>query len=529
MAAQSHFIITPTSSLPDVSAVFDDDALNPKTVEKWLASVSGVEKAQQLLDGLTLLTHHDTVDEPVECIGLIEKRVKALLDANEVESSQGRKRDIYQQAQQLFYGIAQAYFAVLENRSKAVKKPKMQLTVCQYAMQASANCYFYTLMLHHKPAEHLWRNMHGLYLLAPTIKAKGEEKRTAIIINQYKRALLLSRSDAQKLRVADFKIVWKLAGFWAQHTTLQPESGINTYFKVVFDSDDGLVYAGPEPDAEQEGSMGLDLHKLIAQLQKVQQQPGENPDLSDRLVQHLLQSWGQIRNRAERREAADSNCALCFGFVGAHWRLTQGVEFTAFIQGFTSEKAVSEFAEKKDEVWGHEAAESRDDEQRLNTTEAISFEEPEVVEQEVPQILAKIDQRDRAGARATFAVNSAVRILPDELVLVEEGETHTLYNIQWLEIDGGHTMNVGLKKQGDKAEPAAIALVHKSNIGEHFQRAIVAYFNQRPSIILPTVNGQEGTKFQLIWGEQLRKGKLGKRLQATAGWHRYGFTLFDEE
>lgn len=540
----------PSRSLGSLSFCSSGSGSNIDKLELWLKELSITDyqkNGEHLASALDELTQLDC--PPNELYTFAEAvRSPTLSTANNLYQRYLKRYITFKSGQQtwfdlchrLHFGLATAYKTVVQCCLDNSEHGEMLAAALHRAISESATAYLFHCLLYRPASERLWLELHTLYQLATRHNHQSfqqedpyDSKRKPMSVeNLYKRVLLLSHSDTNKLSPSEIQQVWQILSVWINHCKIQPQSGLKTYFSANLNSDEGLEYAAPEPDKARPGIIGLNVRVLTAHLDKIKKDPKVSKILPTELIEHLMLSWGQIQKRSSPRKPSSNHCETCFGFTGLHYHLSGKRTFDDIIAIHSDTAGKSNFEEQSGDVWSQvHDAESRDEDKQSSPPagEIISFNTEEFLD------------NNRLSALKTEIINTSHTgfclkingVLPQqfhagELIGIRQSKAlpWALYSVRWLGVSAQNEVTFGVDLITDSVDATAISLIHKTQEASHFQRSLLLPGSKEASLIVPNFADKEGVKFDLIHHDVLQKGQLMKCIYTTPTWCQYQFKLF---
>ncbi|WP_257297017.1 hypothetical protein [Endozoicomonas sp. YOMI1] len=540
----------PSRSLSSLSFCPDGPESNSNKLEQWLNGLSLTDHQQsgeRLVNALDELARLDC--PPDELFALAEAiRSPSLSTAANSYQRHLQRYITFESSQQgwfdlckrLYMGLANVYKAVVQCCLDNKEHTNMLAAALHRAISESAAAYLFHCLLYRPAPERLWLELHTLYQLARRHNHQGFQQEDPYapksspmsLENLYKRALMLSRSNTDQLSPSEIQQVWEILSLWINHGKIQPESGIKTYFSARLNCDEGLEYALPEPDKVHPGVIGLNIRVLTTHLAKIKEDPKAAKVLPTELIQHLLSSWGPIQKRSSPRRVASDQCETCFGFTGLHYHLSGKRSFEDIIAIHSDAAGKSNFSEQSDDVWSQaHDAEIRDEDKQSSPSagEIITFNTEETLDDKYLSALqAKIINSSHTGFCLKINSKLPKQFHAGELIGIRQNNESpwTLYSVRWLGISGQNEVTFGVNLITTSIEPVAISLIHKTQEASHFQRSLMLTDPNEASLIIPSLSGREGAKFELIQNDTLLKGQLMSCINTTPTWSQYQFKLF---
>nr|MDT0251823.1 hypothetical protein [Endozoicomonas sp.] len=276
----------PSRSLNSLSFCPSQSGSNVNKLEQWLKNLSITDYQRNGEDLINALDHLSKLDcPPAELYQLVETiRSPTLSIANTLYQRylkqcitfEPNQKTWFDLCHRLHIGLATAYKAAvqccLDHSFDNNKDEELLAAALHRAISDSATACLFHCLLYRPAPEGLWLEIHTLYQLAEKhqhldfqqAEPYDSKRKTMSVENLYKRVLLLSRSDSNKLSPSEIQQVWQVLSIWISHCKILPQSGLKTYFSANLKSDEGLQYAAPEPDKAQPGVIGLNVRVLTA-------------------------------------------------------------------------------------------------------------------------------------------------------------------------------------------------------------------------------------------------------------------------
>lgn len=532
----------------------------PDAVAHWLEQLPGTniaETGKSLKIALNEITHFDC--DPAQSFQLIEllrvrsveitkSIVKAELDQSIIFDAQ--QQEYFQLCSQLLRALVQAYKSVIQNCLDKQEKGDLLAKACHRAIADSGHLYLFYCQLYRPAATRFWFELHSLFQIANKLKLLEfkqpdllcDKKRQLSTADCYKQILLMSRSRFNQLTSEEIIQIWNALKLWAPHCKITQKIGMKTYFAVNLKSDDGMHYAAPDPDAPAKGVIGLDTHILNAHLKKLQQEEPKNEALSSTLVSHLATAWSQISKRKFQRKDETGQCLICSGLNAAHFQLSRGQEFKDIIAPYNQggPQNNNAFDPDKSDIWGEvydankknkekpEIEENKSSIQFNNTASATDNPAYAPIKADIINVSA-------GGYCLQITKPSKGKFNIGEVLVLDESDgenPHWLLGvIRWVEILQNGVIKIGVELLSAKAEPCAIAHIHKTREMKHFQRCLhlpdIPAIRQQASLVMPRLGVKSGQKFRLIHRDTQKSGQLMKCILSTATFAQYQYNLLE--
>ena len=539
----------PARSLTTLQFCTDESDSNASNIKHWLSGLSAtdhIKNGDNLIQALDNLARLDV--DPDELYKLVEMlRTPALSTATTLYQRYLKRNVVLDDKQQAKFNIchllhselAKAYQAVVQCCLDQNNNGDCLASALHRSMTETASTYMFQCLLYRQAPDGLWLEMHKLYQIAKQnnylhiqqADPFDSQSKMMPIEGLYKRALLLSRTDTNKLSASQIQQVWQILSIWSEHGKILSKSGLSLYFSANLTKDDGLNYALPKPDQEQEGVIGLDVRVLTAHLQKLKEEQKASKAISKELIEHLLLSWGHIQKRSSPRQSAPSQCEICVGFSGLHYFLSGKKNFDDIVAIHSSNSGKSSFDDGDKDVWSSAHDTDLTEEERVKnivSDKVVDFGfGDESIDKKLSSMTVDVANTSNKGLCLKIKSKLPQQVHPSELVGVRQssGTPWTLYDVRWLGVCSEKELTLGAGLLTSAVEAGAISLTQKTQDSTHFQRCLILPDPNALSLIMPNLSVKEGLKFDLIHNDVLKKGKLLKCIANHGIWSQFQIQL----
>jgi len=193
-----------------------------------------------------------------------------------------------------------------------------------------------TLQFYVAPADRLWLELNQLYLLAERLEvhtqrredAENHSQPEATTTEAYLRSVLLAISKPNQLRHRQLGQVFNALERWTPHAAIE-RGAKDALFMVDLESEQGPRYAKLlNKPAEPRGiRTEVLVYELEAFLKDMPSRVTVPDYVGEDLLDHLVDAWGVMRQRAFTRAPASGSVKVCIGLRSAHYFMSGGVEF----------------------------------------------------------------------------------------------------------------------------------------------------------------------------------------------------------
>jgi len=186
------------------------------------------------------------------------------------------------------------------------------------------------------PADRLWLELNQLYLLAERLGVQAERwedsenhsEPEVTATDAYLRSILLATSKPNQLRHRQLGQVFNALECWTPNVSIEARRD-DSLFMVDLESDQGPRYAKLLQDPNEPRGIRTEVlvYELEAFLKDMDSRIAVPDYVGEDLLDHVVDAWGVMRQRAFRRAPASGSVKVCVGIRSAHYFMSGGVEF----------------------------------------------------------------------------------------------------------------------------------------------------------------------------------------------------------
>lgn len=215
----------------------------------------------------------------------------------------------------------------------------------------------YQLYLRTPPG--IWQEIHSLYQISVAqnmarFKLSDEQNQNEEplgIQELYSRLLLLGSCQPNQLHQRDLGEIFQALESWSSKVSIDEIADEQSTLIINSEIDSGPVYRHLMKPQSYSDYMGLNTSSLVRALHQslippqqgvAAQAPGIiiPQAINTNIVQHLVQSWGGMKQRAFSRSQSAGEVEVAIGLTAVHYRLSNGIGF--YRQLYTSEATSTE-------------------------------------------------------------------------------------------------------------------------------------------------------------------------------------------
>lgn len=203
----------------------------------------------------------------------------------------------------------------------------------------------------------LWQEFHGLYQTAEYYDLLDKSVTDSVldsplpisIRSTWLRAIMLAACKPNQLSKNDVSHAFRAFGNWA--TLVKTNEGVSgdrdNFYLVNLSRDEMPCYKSRFSGSEKDRVLELDFKTLLGRLSKqggardelpvdMQQHTAAVPrDFPDTLLDHLLNTWGNVAQRKLGRREVNLNADVALGLVDCHYFIAGKRRFEDFVSGFS--------------------------------------------------------------------------------------------------------------------------------------------------------------------------------------------------
>jgi hypothetical protein len=478
------------------------------------------------------------------------------------------QRKIANLAQALQTHLAIGYKLIVEHHlEQGAGKPKDVVAKALHrTMSDTAPNILRSYQLYLRTPPGIWHEIHQLYQVAVALnltrfKLADEQGHTDVAMSLqdvYCRILLLGTCQPNQLHQRDLAEIYQALETWSAHVSVCDIADEKSTLVVNPESDSGPIYRHllkPQAYADYMGihtsSLVRGLHKTVVEQQDRKSPVPENgirlPDeISNNLAQHLVQSWGGMKQRAFTRTPATGNVEIAVGVIATHFHISGGVGFykqlnqnhssprdNPFLGGTMNEVEDSNSASTTD-TWSVAFGADKAQVSNMHWDEespSVNFGRDDSESQ--PKYEAELVNTSPRGYCVRWKGKIASNLQTGEMVAIRDAGSSrwNLGVIRWIRQAANEGAQLGFELIAPNAQPCAIRVLHKTGSHGDYMRGLlvpeIKTIGQAASLIAPNIPFQVGNKIGLNLQGKETRFQLLKRLQGTSTFNQFQIRSYD--
>lgn len=381
----------------------------------------------------------------------------------------------------------------------------------------------------------LWRRLHMFYLIAeyhdlldkPVMDPLLSFSKATSIQAAYLRVVMLASAKSNQLSQTDVSLCYQTFESWSQFIKTYPEMTDNRDNFLVIDllNDTPPVYKSRLQEGHQEAVLELDFKLLLGQLSK---QSGDATDIIGDsstlkvpkdfpapLLEHLLNTWGNIALRKQERKETQTLAEACVGLVDCHYFISGGQQFENFVgqEGDTS----SVFGRVKEaSSSGFTPLESKHSGNEFDR----------------PVYKISLQNVSTGGYCVLWKGQVPSRLQAGEIIGIKEmgRRTWNIGVVRWIRLLKGASQ-LGIQLLSSQARPYALARTYDMGGYSEYMRALLLPPSKvadiPSSLVTAAIPFQEFDKVRSFDGDTVTNLKLDKCVFSTGSMQQFSFKALD--
>ncbi len=444
----------------------------------------------------------------------------------------------------LAIGYKIACVELIESRQDPEQQKILALALHRSITDLGA-AYLRCCQLYLNPPQHLWHELHSLFLLAQRSVSNQRtiNDPTHILVpdtgidDAYLQVLLLATSRPYQLRQQDIALTYSTSELWTERVRMRVRTSEDRLYIFNPDSDSPPMYASQAKNIAHGPLQALVLEDLVSRLQdlllahkgQVAGKQGEEA-LTPELLRHLIHAWGDLSERTFKRSAQKGVLNVCVGMSATHYFLSGGRSFEDTLQQNPNERYLDRLQslQAKADPWsGAYNDQNRpgdilgDIEFSVNTTNPSTQHH---------LYSTQIVNTSPGGYGLAWLGEIPVNVRNGEVIGLQPGidEHVSIGVIRWLRQLPGLKAEFGVEILSPRAEACAVKIVRKTGETSDFLRAIIlpelSSIGKPMTILVPNIVFKTGTQVILNVHGQEHRVELGRLVMSTANLCQFEFS-----
>jgi hypothetical protein len=397
----------------------------------------------------------------------------------------------------------------------------------------------------------LWREIHQLYQIAsafnlhttPIEETAGGRRST--IQEVYLRAILLGTSQPNQLLQRELTEVYAALSRWTPLLDIDDVADDKSVLVINPETDQPPQYSYLIKQASFSEYLGINTLPLVRplhdELKKAETTAGTEDKTPSRvlpenfnmaLLEHLVQSWGGMKQRAFSRTQTSGKVSLTIGLTATHFHMSAGVGFYSQLYGQSANAenpfigaVSSRFAafetqsiQSQKDIWEDSFDAGQ---RRIPNAEEDVIEFPQDSQEDHPSYSGLLVNVSPRGYCIQWTDKAAINLKTGEVVAVKEEKLQhwNLGVVRWLRQSKESGTQMGVELIAPNSQPCGIRQLHKTGAHGDYLRGLfipeIRAIGQDASVLTPRLPFQVGNKVTINISGNEGKYQLTKRILST--------------
>jgi hypothetical protein len=396
--------------------------------------------------------------------------------------------------------------------------------------------------------EGIWREIHQLYQIVSGSNQQNEpiedplEGPALTIAQTYIKIVLLGACQPNQLLQRELEVVFASLGQWASHLSIDEVANEKSVLVINPNLDCAAYYRYLTKTSNLSDYLGVNVLPLVRMLHndhKTLSSPDQGhglkavkADFNLNLLEHLIQSWGGMKQRGFSRSTTGGELSMAVGLTATHFHIAGGIGFDALLCGASSAHDMpflnaehkrfhardTQSVRAQQDVW----AGSFDAD---GATKMIQDEDTEfnIHQQEThPDYGGQLVNVSPRGYCLQWRDAPASNLQTGEVIAIKEDarEHWNLGLVRWIRQGTAFGTQIGVELLAPNSQPCGIRQLQKTGVQGDYMRALyipeIKAIGQEASILTPRMPFNVGNKVTVNRGGNQDTFQLTKRILTTS-------------
>ncbi len=394
----------------------------------------------------------------------------------------------------------------------------------------------------------IWQEIHQLYQIASAFNLQNEiivdsvENSKVSIQHAYLKIILLGACQPNQLLQRELSDVYASIGDWAAYLDIDEVADDKSVLVINPEIDSAPQYRYLIKKSNLSDYLGVNVlplvrvlhndHKVLSAAERMQKPKVVNENFNLGLLEHLIQSWGGMKQRSFSRTPATGQVSIAVGLTATHFHIAGGVGFYSLLYGGEAQSdnpfigAVSNRFNSSDtqslqtnhDVW--EESFDANGHARMGNEDAIDFNSDKE-EEDHPMYGGLLVNVSPRGYCVQWIDAPAPNLKTGEVIAVKEDQLQhwNLGVVRWIRQGKDFGTQMGVELLAPNSQPCGIRQLHKTGTHGDFLRALyipeIKAIGQDASVLTPRMPFNIGNKVTISLNGREDKFQLTKRVLST--------------
>jgi hypothetical protein len=393
----------------------------------------------------------------------------------------------------------------------------------------------------------IWQEIHQLYQIASAFNLQNEVlhdpvEDTHLSIQQvYLKTLLLGACQPNQLLQRELSDVFDCLGQWATYLEIDEVADEKSVLVINPEVDSSPQYRYLIKKSNLSDYLGINVlplvrilhndHKVLSAAERTAKPKVVPERFNLGLLEHLIQSWGGMKQRSFSRTPASGQVDIAVGLTATHYHIAGQVGFYSLLFGssthsdnpfigavgnrFSSSDTQSIRAQQ--DVW----EESFDANGHAKMAGDDSIEFTKESEEAQPSFMGQLVNVSPRGYCIQWVDAPAPNLKTGEVIAIKEDQLQhwNLGVVRWIRQGKEFGTQMGVELLAPNSQPCGIRQLHKTGAHGDYLRALyipeIKAIGQDASVLTPRMPFNVGNKVTINLDGREEKYQLTKRLMST--------------
>jgi hypothetical protein len=393
----------------------------------------------------------------------------------------------------------------------------------------------------------IWQEVHQLYQIASAFNLQNEAindpvENTNISIQQaYIKTLLLGACQPNQLLQRELSDVFECLGKWATYLEIDEVADEKSVLVINPEVDSAPQYRYLIKKTNLSDYLGLNVlplvrilhsdHKILSSVNRTTQ-PAIVPErFNVGLLEHLIQSWGGMKQRSFSRTPAAGQVSIAVGLTATHFHIAGGIGFYSLLYGSGAHgdnpfigavggrfsASDTQAVRAQQDVW--EDSFDANGHARMSSDDAIEFGKEK--SEDHPRFLGQLVNVSPRGYCIQWVDAPAPNLKTGEVIAIKEDQLQhwNLGVVRWIRQAKDFGTQMGVELLAPNSQPCGIRQLHKTGAHGDYLRALyipeIKAIGQDASVLTPRLPFTVGNKVTINLDGREEKYQLTKRILST--------------
>jgi len=395
----------------------------------------------------------------------------------------------------------------------------------------------------------IWQEIHQLYQIASAFNLQNEniddpvEKNRLNIQQAYLKIILLGTCQPNQLLQRELSDVYASIGTWAAYLEIDEVADEKSVLVINPELDSAPYYRYLIKKSNLSDYLGVNVlplvrilhndHKLLSSPDQSRKPVAVKQNFNLGLLEHLIQSWGGMKQRSFSRTATVGQISMAIGLTATHFHVAGGVGFYALLYGSSAKSdnpfigaasnrfntSETQSIRAQQDVW--EDSFDADNHTKMPKAEGIDIDVAVNKEENYPKYSGQLVNVSPRGYCVQWLDAPATNLKTGEVIAIKEDKLQhwNLGVVRWIRQGKDFGTQIGVELLAPNSQPCGIRQLQKTGAHGDYLRALyipeIRAIGQEASVLTPRMPFNIGNKVTVNLNGSEDKFQLTKRILTT--------------